>query len=150
ENNTFWTVGLLRMGPTARNVTVAATGNVFDFRPVNFNTVLPLVMWDGKMKILDWRPHAKWEGKRNLYVIHGAEFEMPGWPKEKTAFAAWNKFLPEPEEGSVEAPTGKQTYAFSSFAGPELPARLAALAADARKGSGLAEVGPDHSLVGPG
>ena len=150
ENNTFWAPGVVWTHSKATGITVTASGNVFDFRNIRSGQGLPVHVADfANNQPVDWRLHVRWQGKQNRYSGLGPDYA----PKEKSGLAVWDKFLPAPEEGSLEASGDKVGYAYlkpHDLDSAGLEAYLAALTATARKQSGIADLGPDFTLLGPG
>ncbi|MBY0228735.1 MAG: serine/threonine protein kinase [Gemmataceae bacterium] len=136
ENCTFWTSRVVALVLGAQDVEVVAKGNVFDFRTAPRMRALPVDRREG-LDASDWRGHLRWQGERNLYRGLGPDTNRAApawWPKEPSALAAWNRFLPKAEEGSREdaRPVPWTLDGIGSLA-------------EARKRSGIADLGP-----GPG
>jgi hypothetical protein len=133
---------LLLRGDDVKGVTVTAENNLFDFTAAGWNIGWPLVNWNlqkNEFVVGAFKERLSWRGKDNWYA--GLEGGLK----------AWNAALAEPEVNSHEVPPLPFGWRVDmpAEADKALPWWQAQLEA-ARRESGLNDLGPDLSLVGPG
>jgi hypothetical protein len=128
-------------------ITVEASGNLFHATHGymllgGFNYV--------KADINTW---LRWQGKNNLYAEEALWWKSADGKQTFKGLADWNKYWGKQEEGSREAKGEEMHYRWEEIgrqAPDALVASLRQLTAGLRRRHGLAELGPDWDLVGPG
>ena len=146
RNNTFcswmgWGVGLFAVEPKAKDITITAKGNLFDFAPSNGGIGSPLMG-------TDWIGNVAWEGRNNLY--RGLTHWQQG-DKLHKGLDGWAKLTGKPEQGSRET-SAAFLYGFErgkNKSMEELRPIIQKATEDARR-QNARDVGPDFTLIGPG
>jgi predicted Ser/Thr protein kinase len=146
QDNTFiGCVFRFENGPAyTETVRVEATGNLFHCYNVSFlHQFVPS----------DFKSWFHWQGQHNLYTQNALQLRSNDGKINLNSLADWNKYWGKEEEGSRGAKAGEIHYRWEEIgrqAPNEQVASLRHQTTELRRRHGLAKLGPDWDLVGPG
>jgi serine/threonine protein kinase len=135
--------GLWQALPGTRDVTVHAEGNLFDIGLGDGGPGLPLAR-------LDWRGRVTWQGSGNLY--RGLSCTSPDGKEVWKGLEGWARLTGQAEQGSREAgaPIGYALNDTRTHGMTDVLAAVRQAVEEGRRQSGIDDLGPDFSLIGPG